>query len=298
MAEGLLGTEFDSADKRELRSMVKDAESAAKDEVWAGYRFVALADAKADSGLKIIDLGAGHSSANETLAGRVVTALKTEALLSETIGAGYLDRHWPPAFKDTGAWPLTSLRQSFLNGSLTRLVDPDAALRRKIVEFVESGSFGLASGAEEVGGYERIWHAEPVGIEEVAFEPSVFLLTRARGEELRFGGVREPSPPPITPDKKDPAKGSDPEEKQESTPPSDEVSVLLRLSGNIPPELWNRLGTKLIPKLRSGDRLTVGVDLTVEVAQSTAESLQADVQQILNDLNLAGQMTIRRSRSD
>lgn len=45
-------------------------------------------------------------------------------------------------------------------------------------------------------------------------------------------------------------------------------------------------------------RPPVGVDLTVEVAQSTAESLQADVQQILNDLNLAGQMTIRRSRSD
>src|SRR5206468_2043277 len=27
---------------------------------------------------------------------------------------------WPPALKDAGAWPLTSLRQSFLNGALTR----------------------------------------------------------------------------------------------------------------------------------------------------------------------------------
>ena len=298
MAEGLLGTEFDSADKRELRSRVKDAESAAKDEVWAGYRFVALSDTKAESGLKIIDLGAGHSSGNEALAGRVVTALKTEALLSETIGAGYLDRHWPPAFRDAGAWPLTSLRQSFLNGSLTRLVDPDAALRRKIVEFVEGGSFGLGSGAKTDGSYERMWHGEPVGIEEVAFEPSVFLLTRARSEELRFVGVREHVPPPITPDAQDPAKGSDPEQKRESVPPSDAASVLLRLSGSIPPELWNRLGTKLIPKLRAGEELTVGVDLTVEVAQSSAESLQADVQQILNDLNLAGQMIIHRPRSD
>ena len=281
----------------ELRAKVKDAENAARDEVWAGYRFVALADGKVESGLKIIDLDAGHSSANETLAGRVVTALKTEALLSETVGSGYLDRHWPPAFKESGAWPLTSLRQSFLNGSLTRLVDPDAVLRRKIVEFVESGSFGLASGANSDGGYERIWHAEPVGIEEVAFESDVFLLTRARSERLRSLGVREPAIPPVDIDRKDPLKDPDTQEKQEPAPPTDTASVSLRISGTIPPELWNRLGTKLIPKLRSGDRLTVGVDLTVEVAQPTAESLQADVQQILSDLNLAGQVTIRRSQA-
>ena len=154
VTEGVLGTEFDRADQNELRSKVKDAESAARDEVWGGYRFVALADAKAESGLKVIDLGAGHSSASETLCGRVVTALKTEALLSETIGAGYLDRHWPPAFKETGAWPLTSLRQSLLNGSLTRLIDPDVVLRRKIVEFVEGGAFGLASGTKADGRYD------------------------------------------------------------------------------------------------------------------------------------------------
>ena len=182
------------AERSELQSTIRDAENAARDEVWAGYRFVALADAKADSGLKIIDLGAGHSSANETLCGRVVTALKTEALLSETVGAGYLDRHWPPAFKETGAWPLTSLRQSFLNGSLTRLIDPDAALRRKIVEFVASGSFGLASGATADGRYERLWYAEPVGAEEVAFEPSVFLLTKGRSETLRTPAAPQPEP--------------------------------------------------------------------------------------------------------
>jgi hypothetical protein len=42
---------------------------ARKDEVWSGYRFVILSDAKAPSGLKVIDLGAGHASANETLSG-------------------------------------------------------------------------------------------------------------------------------------------------------------------------------------------------------------------------------------
>lgn len=296
VSQGVLGTDFNQADRSELQAKVKDAENAARDEVWAGYRFVALADGKAESGLKIIDLGAGHSSANETLTGRVVTALKTEALLSETIGAGYLDRHWPPAFKKTGAWPLTSLRQSFLNGSLTRLIDPDTVLRRKIAEFVENGSFGLASGAKADGGYERIWHAEPVEIEEVAFEPSVFLLSRARSEEFRSSGVREPDPPSIVSEQQDPAKDSDPKQKQESNPPANTESVPLHISGTIPPELWNRLGTKLIPKLRAGNELTLNVKFDFEVASSTYESIHADIQQTIADLGLDGQVHVKRSQ--
>ena len=79
----------------------------------------ALSDTQEPHGLRIIDLGAGHASASETLCGRIVGALRSEALLNESVGAGYIDRHWPPAFADRGAWPLASLRQSFLNGSLT-----------------------------------------------------------------------------------------------------------------------------------------------------------------------------------
>ena len=295
MNEGVLGTEFDQADRRDLQAKVKDAENAARDEVWAGYRFVSLADGKAESGLKVIDLGAGHSSANETLAGRVMTALKTEALLSETIGAGYLERHWPPAFKESGAWPLTSLRQSFLNGSLTRLLDPDAALRGKIVEFVDGGAFGLASGVTPDGGYERVWHAESVGIEEVAFEPNVFLLTRARSEGLRSPLVREPDPPPHDPSTEDPDPNPDLPMRPGATPPPQTAPVALSVSGTIPPELWNRLGTKLVPKLRSRQSLTIEVAMTTEVAASMADSLEADVRQVLRDLKLDGRVTVQRS---
>ena len=56
--------------------------------------------------------------------------MKAEALLNESVGAGYIDRHWPPAFSDSGAWPPRSLRQSFLDGSLTLLIDPEKVLRR------------------------------------------------------------------------------------------------------------------------------------------------------------------------
>ena len=185
VSQGVLGAEFDQADRAEVQARVRDAEEVAKDEVWAGYRFVALRDTQSAEELKVIDLGAGHSSGSETLCGRVIAALKSGALLNESVGAGYIDRHWPPAFKETGAWPLASLRQSFLNGALTRLMDPDAVLRRRIVEFVAGGDFGLASGDKSGDQYGRLWYAEPVGADEVAFESGVFLLTKAKAEQLR-----------------------------------------------------------------------------------------------------------------
>src|SRR6185503_7133661 len=157
VADGSLGGEFDRNDRADLQSKVRDAEVAAKDEVWGDYRFAVVADGAETDGLKVIDLGAGHSSTGETLCGRVIGALKSEALLNESVGAGYIERNWPPALKETGAWPLASLRQSFLNGSLTRLVDPDTTLKSRILEFVDRGDFGLASGKKVDGTYERIW---------------------------------------------------------------------------------------------------------------------------------------------
>src|SRR5262245_56758944 len=150
--DGVLGADFERADHQEIQAKVAEAEEDAKDEVWAGYRFVVLADSTDPSGLKVIDLGAGHSSASETLCGRIIAALKAEALLNESVGAGYIDRNWPPAFKDSGAWPLAGLRQSFLNGALTRLLDPDGVLKTKLAEFVGRGDFGLASGPKPEGG--------------------------------------------------------------------------------------------------------------------------------------------------
>jgi len=86
---GLLGADYDRADHQDIQADVKVAEDEAKDEVWADYRFVVLADSTDPSGLKVIDLGAGHSSASETLCGRIIAALKAEALLNESVGAGY-----------------------------------------------------------------------------------------------------------------------------------------------------------------------------------------------------------------
>ena len=294
LADGVLGAEFGRAERDEVRSRLSAAKEAAAEEVWASYRFVALHDGEQAHGLKIIDLGAGHSSASDTLAGRVIAALKAEALLNESVGAGYLERHWPPAFKESGAWPLTSLRQSFLDGSLTRLSDPDAVLRRQIVDFVGRGDFALASGVGTDGGFERLWHAEAIAPEEVAFEQNVLLVTKARAERLTPNPGQEPEPAaPAT------TTAPVPPEPPSSLPsvtaaPCTSGVATIRLNGTIPPEVWNRFGTKVLPKLRSGSDLQVDVDVSFGLDAKAAAAAIEDLRQALDDLEIGANVTVGR----
>ena len=287
VADGTLGGEFDKSDRDELQTNVKTGEGAAKDEVWGGYRFAVVADAQEPDGLKVIDLGAGHSSSGETLCGRVIAALKSEALLNESVGAGYIERNWPPALKTSGAWPLASLRQSFLNGSLTRLVDPDAILKNKIVEFVGHGDFGLASGRKPDGNYERVWFQELVAPDEVAFEAGVFLLRKIAAEALKSGAPPGPMPAP------EPQRGPGPlvsPEPHSARPPETVPggqTQTIRLVGTVPPEVWNRLGTRILPKLRSGSDLVIGLEFAVTVKADAAGALATELRQILQELGLA-----------
>ena len=290
VTEGTLGADFDRADRADIQSKVKDAEDDAKDEVWGGYRFAVIFDSRAADGLKPIDLGAGHASSGETLCGRVITALKSQALLNESVGAGYIERNWPPALKESGAWPLASLRQSFLNGALTRLLDPDTTLRNKIVEFVGKGDLGLASGQKPDGTYERTWFEEPISLDEITFDAGVFLLTKAKAKTLKAAGKGE-SVAVVSPVTQPASEGIKEPEKAQAPSPGIQTRTL-RLVGTVPPEIWNRLGTKIIPKLKSGSDLKIGVDFSVTINTESARSVEAELRQILEDLGLKDKITI------
>jgi hypothetical protein len=131
LQEGTLGTDVQPADLRGVKDSLYDAENGPVEEVWASYRFVVIADSDQADGLRVIDLGSGHADSGETLGGGILAALKSESRLNDSVGASYLERNWPAAFKESGGWPLANLRKCFLDGWLTRLVDPDKVLREK-----------------------------------------------------------------------------------------------------------------------------------------------------------------------
>ncbi|MGH7319116.1 MAG: DUF499 domain-containing protein, partial [Candidatus Rokuibacteriota bacterium] len=290
LAEGLLGTEFDPQERAAIAARVRDAEGEARGEVWAEYRLVILADPGAPDGITVLDLGPGHPHGAETLCGRVVTTLRSQNYLNESVGAGYIERKWPPVFKDSGAWPLSGLRQAFLNGSLTRLLDTDVVLKGKIVQFVQNGDFGLASGERVGGGFSRLWLNEPISADEVVFDGQTYLLLPSVAKAFKAA----PTVPPTTDATMDTAAPSGTATVTPTAPtvtPSPGIRRI-RLHGSIPPEVWNRVGNRLLPKLRTGMSLDVSVGFEIEVDAATADHLVGEIRQILADLSLSDRIRI------
>jgi len=131
-----------------------------------------------------------------------------------------------------------------------------------------------------------------MSLDEVSFDAGVFLLTKAEAKALRGGVRREPGVEagPI------PGPGIEKLEEleKEKGPAPGAQTRTLRLVGTIPPEIWNRLGTKIIPKLKSGSDLKIGVDFSVAVSADSARNTESDLRQILEDLGLADKIRIEQ----
>ena len=173
------------------------------------------------------------------------------------------------------------------------MLDPDAVLKAKIVEFVSKGDFGLASGARFDGSFDRDWFEELISPDEVNFDANVFLLSKAKAKALRSRSNEQPIIEDVQkPEDKQPTMPEPgPEPKIEAT----SQTVTLNLRGAIPSEIWNRLGTKLIPKLRSGSELTAQVSFSVTLDGKAVAGFESELRQILEDLGVADKIQIIRA---
>src|SRR5260370_27262945 len=81
--------------------------------------------------------------------------------------------------------------------------------------------------------------------------------------------------------------------------PTSNRPVLISVSGNIPPEQWNRLGTRLIPKMRTAGTLTAAIRFEAEVDPTRVAALATELQEIINEIGLSGSVRVERaSRGD
>ena len=142
--------------------------------------------------------------------------------------------------------------------------------------------------------------------DEVSFEPGVLLVKKDKAAALK-----KPPKPPTIEEEEPPVKTSEPGTVSEpgtgtdggsgpdggtgtetgtgpdtGTIPPVPTSTAVRLAGQLPPELWNRLGTKILPKLRSNNDFTIQVTLSATVDGSVANDLKSNLNQIIADLGL------------
>lgn len=100
----------------------------------------------------------------------------------------------------------------------------------------------------------------------------------------------DPRPGPSPGPGQEPAPDPDPGVDRQQTPTASDTT--LRLSGSVPPEIWNRIGIKLLPKLRSGKELNASVEISVTVDSGSAANMVSEIEQILNDLGLGNRIEI------
>ena len=70
----------------------------------------------------------------------------------------------------------------------------------------------------------------------------------------------------------------------------------ITITGTVPSEVWNRLGTKILPKLRSLDDLNVGIEFSVSVSSVVAQKTEMELRQILDDLGLGDRVRVERKK--
>jgi hypothetical protein len=297
---GTLKGEFEAADIKAVATSLKEAEEAAKDEVWASYRFVVVADQAEPDGIAVIDLGAGHSSGGESLCGRAVAALKAESALNETCR-----RRLHPAklaARIGKGWGLGAVRPAQeLPGRLSDAPGgPGQDLARQDLRVRREGRLRAGVGRQADGSYQRLWFQEPVDPADVTFDKDVFLLTKRQAEALRQADRQI-----ATGNGGDDKEGDDgtlqpepqPEPSPNPAPNPGPGKVRVRVSGSIPPEVWSRFGTKILPKLKAGEDLAIDVSLSADIPPEAATGLQHDLAQILEDLDIEQSASGARGRN-
>jgi hypothetical protein len=178
---------------------------------------------------------------------------------------------------------------------MERLLEPDDYIKHKFPEFIINGDFGYASGAQE-GGFYRIWFKEELRQDEISFDSDVYLLLPAVAKELTANAAHptvivspiKPETPDPTGEIKGPLFPATTDDATSPTPSKRTITV----RGEIPTEVWNRLGRTLIPKLKMGGDLSVGLIVSVEVEAETGHGFQQELMQILQDLNIADSVKV------
>ena len=266
--------------KEELKEKKRRTERNLKEGIWRAYRRVLLLGE--DNELREVDLGLLHPSAAESLVSLIVSRLKQEGLLEETISPDFLVRHWPPALEE---WSTKAVRDAFFaSPSFPRLLNPEA-LKETIARGVREGKFGYASRA--YGEYRGVAIEDPAFKEEdVELSEEVVLIPREKAL-----GLKERPAPPVGPGPSPPSPGQIAEKDQSvgphlETTPSPPVRLRLSWRGALPPQKWTQFYMKVLTHFATDPSLRLDVGFEVELEESIARNRLEELKVALRELGL------------
>jgi hypothetical protein len=210
--------------------------------------------------------------------------MRHDSLLSREIGASYIERNWPPALKESGAWPMAGLKAAFFQGQFTRLERADDALRQTITRAVGQGVLGMACG-KDAAQFDHVWFKETVEPADITFDYDTYILTAKKAKALKEAPVIPPSgkpvPPPSTP-LPDPLVLAPP-----LAPPPEALQMpVVSWRGQLRRDQFNLFSLKVLTRLAQAENLEIEVRVRAKLKEAaTLEQLNA----ALKELGIADQ---------
>jgi hypothetical protein len=212
----------------------------------------------------------------------VLARLRHDSLLSKEVGASYIERNWPPALKESGTWPLVSVKAAFFQGYFTRLEKADDALRTTVSRAVNQGSLGLASG-KDPNSFDRVWFKEAVEPADIPFDYDTYLLTAAKAKALKPSPQTPTAPPaPAAAPTQPQLPRAEPALAAPALPIAPKPSVVV-WEGELKREQWNLFSLKVLTRLAQADDLQIEVKVKAKLKEAqTLEQLNGGAERIGN----------------
>ena len=263
--------------KEEVKVRKCKTEQNLKTKVWGAYRRVLLLGEENE--LREVDLGLLHPSAAESLVGLIISRLKQEGLLEETISPDFLLRHWPPALEE---WSTKAVQDTFFaSPEFPRLLNPDI-LKETIAEGVQKGKFGYRSSQDMPIINESSFRAEDV---EISDEVVLLPLDKALALKEQLLSTPQGQKPPVQAVAEAKEKL---EAKLEQVSPAPPVPSLRRLSwqGQLPHQKWMQFYTKILSHFATDPSLQLELRFRVAPESGIPPSTIEEIKMALRDLGL------------
>jgi hypothetical protein len=206
------------------------------------------------------------------------------------VSPSFLDRNWPPAFKE---WSTKSVRDAFFaSPQFPRLLNSES-LKDTIARGVETGMLGYV-GKKPDGSYAPFQWKSSLTPFDVELSEDMYIIQRATAEAY-LAGKSAPAPTLVLHTTETPVAGTSESPKPGSVPvPTPPATGVNRVSwkGDVPPQKWMNFYTKVLSKFATQNGLKIG--LNVEIAPDGGVSNQKvdEIKVALRELGLPDDVSI------
>jgi len=278
--------------RHQLKQLLKYSEKELQEAVWQTYHNVLLLNK--DNSWKRIDLGLVHSSAADSLIGLILTRLKQEGDLEDSISPNFLVRNWPPALKE---WSTKDIRDTFYaSPRFPRLFNANS-LKETISRGVKKGLFAytnksLAAGLGTVFFKEELPEKEVEISEDTILIPKTLIQDKKSLLEEKTLLIAETTQALPKIDGQTPRAITSSPITASTGKTSSERIVGISWEGEVPAQKWMTFYTQVLSRFAVEEKLQLQVKVVVEASDTITKQKLEETLSGLRRMGLPDQLEI------